>query len=120
MTATLERTVITEPGVYDIDDVTYHADPVPDGSLSSSGARKLLPPSCPAIFKYERDNPPASTKTFDLGHAAHKLCLGVGPDVVEVEADSWRTNAAKDRGEEIRAAGGVPLLTAEYQQVQDM
>lgn len=122
MTATLEATTtaITEPGVFDIDDVTYHADPVPDGSLSSSGARKLLPPSCPALFQYERENPPASTKTFDFGHAAHKLCLGVGPDIVEVVAENWRTNAAKDCGEEIRAAGGVPLLTGDYQQVQAM
>lgn len=38
---------ITEPGVYDLPAEVYHADPVEGGSLSSTGARKLLPPSCP-------------------------------------------------------------------------
>lgn len=116
----IERVEVTEPGVYEMDDVTYHGDPVPGGSLSSSGARRLLPPSCPAIFDYERKNGRPGKKVFDIGHAAHKLALGVGPDIVEVEADSWRTNAAKDRGTEIREAGGVPLLTDEFGMVTAM
>jgi hypothetical protein len=120
VTAVIERVEINAPGVYDIDDVAYHLDPVLGGSLSSTGARKLLPPSCPALFDYERNHPPEPKDTFDIGHAAHKLALGVGPDIVEVQADSWRTNAAKDRREEIREAGGVPLLTADYMVVQEM
>jgi hypothetical protein len=52
--------LITEPGVYDIAEDHYHADPVPGGSLSNSGAKKLLPPSCPAKFAYEREHPPQS------------------------------------------------------------
>ena len=32
-------------GVYDIPEDLYHRDPVPGGSLSCSGAKKLLPPS---------------------------------------------------------------------------
>ncbi|MGW9447058.1 hypothetical protein, partial [Bacillus mobilis] len=59
MTATDERTLsaITRPGVYDgIPEAVYHRDPVPGGSLSSSGARKLLAPSCPALFKYDQEH----------------------------------------------------------------
>src|SRR2546421_646443 len=94
---TIDVTTITEPGLYeDLSVETYHADPVPVGSLSSSGARKLLPPGCPALFAYEREHPPEPTATFDLGHAAHKMVLGVGPEVVKIDADNWRTNAVKD------------------------
>lgn len=109
------------PGLYpDMPESVYHADPVPGGSLSSTGARKLLAPGCPAKFKYEQDNPPAPKKVFDLGTAAHKLVLGVGPQLVKVEGDRWDTNEIKARLREIRADGGIPLKPAEYQQVHDM
>jgi hypothetical protein len=74
VTVTEERPVtITGPGVYDqVPEHVYHADPIPGGSLSSSGARKLLAPSCPALFKHDQDNPQPHKKTFDIGTAAHK------------------------------------------------
>lgn len=121
MTATAETlTIIDEPGVYDIPEDAYHADPVPGGSLSSSGARKLLPPSCPAIFRHEQLNPPAPKKTFDIGTAAHKLVLGSGPELVRIDADEWRTNKVKDEVAAVRAAGAVPLKPAEWDQVHAM
>ena len=46
-----EPIVITEPGVYDVPFDEYLRDPVPGGSLSTSGARLLLD-TCPAIFDY--------------------------------------------------------------------
>jgi hypothetical protein len=111
---------ITEPGVYDIPAEVYHADPVPGGSLSSSGARRLLPPGCPALFRYEQDHPTPSTKPMELGTAAHKLVLGVGPELVRIDADEWRTNAIKADVAAVRAEGGIPLKPAEYEQVQAM
>ncbi len=36
-------TPITAPGVYVIPADDYHADPVPGGSISASGARRILP-----------------------------------------------------------------------------
>src|SRR3954471_5458063 len=116
MTALIESTsvVVTEPGVYpDIPELAYHADCVSEGSLSCSGAKKLLPPSCPALFKWERENPPPPKRQFDFGHAAHKLVLGVGPELVGVDAPDWRTNAAKAQRDEARARGAVPLLVHE-------
>ncbi|NUT52380.1 MAG: hypothetical protein HOV94_34565 [Saccharothrix sp.] len=89
-------------------------------ALSSSGARKLLPPSCPALFKYERDNPQPTKRVFEIGHAAHKSVLGVGPELVLVDADRWDTKAIKEQLAEIRAAGGVPLKRPEFEQVQAM
>jgi hypothetical protein len=113
-------TIVERPGVYDLTEVRYHADPVPSGSLSSSGARKLLPPSCPALFKYERDHPRPYKKVFDIGHAAHKEVLGVGPELVCVDRPRWDTNEVKAEIAAIRAAGGVPLKADEYAQVQGM
>jgi hypothetical protein len=95
----------------------YHAE---RGSLSSSGARRLLPPSCPARFRYEQDHPQPYKRVFDLGTAAHRLVLGDGPELVAVEADDWRTKAAREEREQVRAASGVALLAAEFDQVQDM
>lgn len=117
MTAVAE---VTEPGVYEIPSEAYHADVVPGGSLSSSGARKLLVPSCPALFKWERDNPRTSTRAFDMGHAAHEMVLGGGPEIVRCDFPDWRTDKAKAAAAEARARGAVPLLPDAYQTVQDM
>ena len=111
---------ITGPGVYDITAEDYHADPIPGGSLSSSGARLLLPPSCPALFRHAQDNPQAPKTTFDVGTAAHRLVLGDGPDIVRIDADKWTTNAVKAEVAAVRAQGGVPLKPDDYQMVHDM
>ena len=108
------------PGVYDLPEDAYHADPVPGGSLSVSGAKKLLPPSCPAKFAYERENPPAPSSAMELGTAAHKLVLGTGQELAVIDARDWRTNKARDAAGAARAEGKVPLLTAEHEQVQAM
>jgi hypothetical protein len=119
-TAKPAATIIDAPGVYDLPDDVYHADPVPGGSLSSTGARKLLPPSCPALFRYEQDDRVPRKRAFDVGHAAHKLVLGAGPDIVAVDAPDWKTKAAREQRDAVYAAGAVPLLAAEYRQVQAM
>jgi PDDEXK-like domain of unknown function (DUF3799) len=103
--------VISEPGVYDIPEDAYHADPVPGGSLSASGAKKLL--ACPARYDYDRRHPPQPTAAMEFGTAVHKLVLGKGPDLVVVEAGNWRTKAAQDKARDARAAGKVPLLAAD-------
>lgn len=108
---------ITEPGIYDLTNEEYHAD---RGSLSSSGARMLLPPSCPALFRHAQDTPQEPKKTYELGTAAHKLVLGEGPDLVQVDADKWTTNAVKAEVAAIRDEGGIPLKPAEYEQVHAM
>jgi hypothetical protein len=118
---TTTELIITEPGVYDgIPDDVYHGDPVPEGSLSASGAKRLLPPSCPAIFRHEQDNGRAPKRAFDLGHAAHAKVLGVGAEVVTVDADDWRTKAAREARDEAYAEGKTPLLACEVEQVDAM
>ena len=104
-----------QAGIYsDMPEDVYHADPVPGGSLSCSGAKKLLPPSCPAKFKWDHDHPRKPTAAMEFGTATHKLVLGVGADVIVVDAENWRTKVAQEEAKEARAAGKVPLLAAEY------
>lgn len=112
---------ITETSiVLDMPEDVYHADPVPGGSLSSSGARRLLPPSCPALFRHERDHGRPPRDTFDFGHAAHRLVLGAGNDLAVVDADDWRSKAAKDARDSARVEGLVPILAADYAKAQAM
>lgn len=98
-----------EDGIYSgISDIDYHAD---HDSLSSSGARALLAPNAPAIFDYERKQPPNPKPEYDFGHGAHKYVLGEGSVIVEIEADNWQTKAAREGREAAWARNEVPLLT---------
>lgn len=115
---------ITKPGVYpDLDEAIYHADPVPESSLSVSGAKKLL--DCPARFKWDRENPRTS-KAFDFGKAAHCKVLGVGSPVVPIPVEflakngAASTTAAKDFIAAAEKAGQVPLKPDEVAVIDAM
>ena len=102
-------------GIHDgIPEATYHADP----ALSQSQAKTLL--DCPARYRWELDHPREHKTVFDVGHAAHAKVLGVGAPVVVIDADSWRTKAAKDAADQARADGHVPLLRADADAVDGM
>jgi hypothetical protein len=107
-------------GIYQMTAEEYHADPVPGGSLSSSGARKLLAPSCPAKFRYEQDHGQEHRAVFDFGQAAHMYVLGEGPEIVVIDADDWRTKKAREQRAEARERGAVPVLAEEHQRIKDM
>ena len=108
---------ITEPGIYpDLTADDYHRDPWrPGGSLSSTGARKLL--RSPATYRYGEDE---STRRMDFGTASHAQVLGAGAEVVLVDRDRWDTSAVKEQVAEIRARGGVPVKRAEYERIKAM
>lgn len=122
----VQPVTITEPGVYEISHADYHADPVPGGSLSSTGARRLLPPSCPARFRWEQDNPPEPAASLDTGSAAHDTLLGGGPEIVVIPDEitakdgNWSTAKAKAMVEEVRARGAVPVKPAVWAEVEAM
>ncbi|MGW6741720.1 PD-(D/E)XK nuclease-like domain-containing protein [Streptomyces sp. NPDC055025] len=122
MTTTIVEPAVTEavaPGLYDIPADLYHSDPIPDGSLSSTGARKLAT-ECPAKFKYWLDNPEPPKRHLDLGTAAHSVVLEEGENVVVTDYDDWRTKAAREERDAIRADGGLPLLFHEGEQLTAM
>lgn len=94
--------------IRDLSDVDYHGD---HSHLSSSGARTIL--DSPARFAWVRDNPPAPTTAFNLGHAVHTEVLGAGGPNVIGEWDSYRTVAAREWRDNAYATGMTPLLEAE-------
>lgn len=105
-------TVITEPGIYDLDEAAYHADeslaPTLGRSLSASGAKTLL--ANPARFVHERDHGRPEKRVYDLGTLAHALILG-NPDkrVTVIDAYDWRTKAAKEARDAAYKARKVPV-----------
>lgn len=85
-------------------------------SLSSTGAKQLL--ETPFKYLWGRENPRAYNPAFELGHAVHSLVLGGGGDMVVVDADSWRTKAAREERDLILADGNTPLLAHEMEQAR--
>lgn len=111
--------VVTEPGIYDMPDSVYHRDPVPDGSLSCSEAGKLL--DLPARYHHAKLVGGEEYKdTFDFGKAAHRLVLGAGASVEVIDADDWRTKAAKEARDAARADGHTPMLAKDWAVVEAM
>lgn len=120
-----EKVTVPGPGVYDLPETAYHADPVPGGSLSSTGARKLLD-TCPAKFRHWQTTDGEVKQAWDEGSAAHKLVLGSGPQLVKVEGtgksgvDAWLNAKDKERCAEVRLDGGIPLKPRQWDMVHGM
>lgn len=117
----MSELVVTVPesdGIFGhVDEISYHAD---RGSLSVSGAKLLLPPSCPAKFKERMDNPPTPKREYDFGHLAHRLVLGKGADIVEIDAPNYKTKAAQEARDKAHANGKTPALPHEVAKAQAM
>lgn len=109
---------VTGPGVYELTDEQYFGGELARTSLSSTGARELL--QCPAKFRHRQQHGRADTRAFDVGHAAHQLVLGAGPELVRIDADKWLSNAVKAEVAAVRAAGKVPLRPADWDTVHAM
>ncbi|MDJ0894840.1 MAG: PD-(D/E)XK nuclease-like domain-containing protein [Alphaproteobacteria bacterium] len=116
---------ITAPGIYDIPEAEYHADPVVEPSLSRSIAKTMLRKS-PAHAREEhpRLNPDFEPENgrhdFDLGNAAHKLVLGKGRDLAFIDAKGYQTKAAKEAREAAYEDGKIPALPHQVGAAQRM
>ncbi len=92
----------------------YHAHP----ALSSTQAKLLL--DSPAMYDWVVRQGHHETKPeFDLGSAVHAEVLGTGYIVDEHEFDNWRTKASQEARDESYAAGRIPMLKKDMQQVHD-
>lgn len=92
------------PGIYDgLPAEDYHAR---KDSISSSGLRRLLPPGCPAAFRFGEFETSAA---MDFGKVAHRLVLGDGDAFAVSPFDSFRSNDAKAWKAEQEAAGVVVI-----------
>lgn len=110
-----------ECGVYDdIPNEVYHGDRADRLCLSSSMVRRFLKTS-PAQWYWERQHPRlTSTKYFDLGTLVHTLTLGTGPGFVVIDADSFRTDKAKEERDAAWKNHQTPVLPAQYELAEDM
>lgn len=93
----------------------YHADPAPRPSLSSSLARILLNDSPRhAWSQHPRLNPdkPAreSTDSMDLGTLVHAMLAGDKAGIEVGTFDDYRSKAARDWRDGVRATGATPVL----------
>jgi hypothetical protein len=113
---TIEITPTGDAVVRDLPHEQYLRHP----ALSASGAKTLIRAGGPARFRHEQEHGRPPRDQFDVGHAAHAAVLGVGPELVVIDAPDWRTKAAQTQRDLARAEGKVPVLVSTAQQVADM
>lgn len=109
---------MTNPGLHDMSPTQYHG--ITEG-LSVSRAKALLDEGGPAIFRHRETVGQPHSTAFDLGAMAHALVLGKGDErLVLVDADSWRTKAAREERLRIRRLGMTPVLAGEVEEAKRM
>ena len=117
--------MINKPGVYKLSMDEYHGDPCETPSLSRGMIKDILDLTPQHVwFNSPTLNPhhvpEDKEEKFDIGTASHSLFLQ-GDDIVAViEADDWRTKAAKEQREQARKDGKIPLLARQYEGVKHL
>jgi len=113
------RTIDT-PGVFADEMSHYLSDPLPEPGLSTGVVCDLLERTPmhahwfhPRLGKHRK----ATSPRADLGSAIHSAILG-GAEIVYIEANDWRTNAAKEERDKAHADGKIPLLAKQQILVQ--
>jgi hypothetical protein len=102
----------------------YHADPCDRPSLSASIAQTLYTSSpAHAHAAHPKLNPQVERTDathFDIGTSAHALLLEGRDTITVVDAKDWRTKAAQEERDRVRADGGIPLLPDQAERVRTM
>lgn len=113
-----------KPGIYNMAANTYHGDPCPTPSMNAGLIPVLLDLSPAHAFaehpRLDGSKRFVPTEASDNGSVAHGLLFEGVSNMVEVEADDWRTKAAKEARDAARAAGKIPALTKQVQTVKGM
>ena len=107
-----------------MDFATYLADPAPDPSMTSSIVRDILETAPRFVWqntkRLNKDAEDTNKTIFDLGSAAHALFTGEGNPIAVIDADAFRSNAAKEARDAAYAAGKTPILKGNMERVQAM
>lgn len=112
------------PGLHAITAAEYHADA--GGPSLSASIAKLICQKSPlhAWHAHPRLNPAyrmVESEDMDRGTIAHRILLeGNEHGVAIVEADDWRTKAAKETRDAMRAVGRTPILAKKMSAVREM
>lgn len=105
-----------KPGFYgNVSPADYFGDRLGDVPRLSASMATVLDQRSPqhAYARHPRlggNAPQEHSEAFDLGNTSHKLLLGAGKRIEIVDADDWRTKAAKEARAAARAAGATALL----------
>jgi hypothetical protein len=115
-------TTITTEGLHDLDPETYHRDPVPDGSISSS-ALKIMWARSPAHARAYQLRGRKPKGYLDLGQGVHTNVLG-GHEIVYwgkgEGSDTWKSGPAQAFRKSAYAQGLIPLLEDQRADVEGM
>lgn len=113
-----------KPGIYNMPAPQYHADSCPTPSLNAGLITTLLDKSpahafCehPRLDGNKRFKP---TVASDNGSLAHSLLFEGIANMVEIEADSYRTKAAQEARDAAREAGKIPVLPPQVGTIKGM
>lgn len=113
-----------KPGIYDMPAAHYHADPCPTPSLNAGLITTLLDKSPahafaehPRLDGSKRFRP---TIASDNGSLAHSLLFEGVANMVEIEAENYRTKAAQEARDTAREAGKIPVLPAQVGTIKGM
>ena len=110
-------------GWHSMDEAVYHADPCPTPSLSASIAKKLISGSPLHAWMAHPKNPMAEKwepkNRMQIGKAVHAAVFG-GAGLSVIDADSYRTKAAKEARDEALEDGLIPILEKDLEAVEAM
>ena len=62
--------------------------------------------------------PKAQSSAMDIGNIIHGMLLGSGPEIVVIDADSYRTNAAKEERDKAYLEGKIPILAKDHDELE--
>jgi len=109
-------------GLHFVGTQRYLPDPCPEPSLSASTAFTLITRSPKHAFEgHPRLNPHyirRHNQRFDIGSALHTKTLGDAAQFTIIEGDAYRTKEAKAARDAAYVQGKIPLLEAQWEQVQ--
>lgn len=117
---------IDKTGLYEISSEEYHGDCCVGPSLSASGC-VTIEDECPRVFwdgsYLNPDREEEDKKAFSLGTCAHLIFLEphlIDSKVSVIDADDYRTKAAKEMRDDATKAGLVPVLKSQFQDIKAM
>lgn len=118
---------VTVPGLYQLSEEEYHADPCPLPSLSRSiGQMMIYQSPRHAWTAHPRLNPnikvdeSRNERRTDIGSGAHAKLLKQPIGIVHIDADDYKKKDSQAKRKEAYANGMIPLLKPDFQIVQDM
>lgn len=115
----------TKTGLYHMSEAAYHADPLPEPSLSRSIAEKLILESPrhafvahPRLTKPDdEEEEDKNSRTRDIGSAAHALLLRQPTEIAVLDYKDFKKKAAQEERAAAQERGAIPLLVKDHKTV---